>query len=495
MTKTLNKSTMYYLLHLIAKATELKKDDMLGEYFAITKDAAAAIEAVRFEQGVSEKAVAEALGVNPDDYLSFVETGKGLEISAAGIKAVAKLFKMTVEDLAAKMVTGDPEPDASPAAGDSTNPGTEPGQVDPTKAKTGAASIDKSTPALKSGQIRIVEPADRLATDIEKSGTPEQKLALLKMKVVGIRKDITDVRKDDILPSDFAPSGILQPEFSRDVINLIPTGDTFLSSISRHTLGSKKQSVPIDDLHGRNFKRLPVGFAATGANRSKGTTTFLNFDCNQIDIEVMIRNDAIAYHLNDRASLENEIFNNIINACRNDLKDLAINGTLDSTDEEELVWTELGIGFLKLADTLCPAGQKIAVGADPVQTTFKKLREGQLNTNERFYSEDQVLLCGHVDFSNYVNDLNARTDGLTTIIGSQEVLRNYNGHKIIPTTYMTSKNMLFTKLDNLALAIVGSAAEGVNVGRFVVPGGILYRITMYVDFGIKNPKACAVAKA
>lgn len=495
--KQLTKQTLYYLLHLIAKSIETKKDDILKEYFEITKDAAAAIETLRFNAGVSEIALAEALGVKADEYLKFVESGNGLSITAAGIKAVAKLLKMTVEELAAKMVEGD-----APAEGDGTGDGsgsgnqsTPPGAVDPTKSAT--TPLEKNGGSLRTGQVIHIKQAGGTSGNAVFKSAEELKentIALAKMALTGLRTSL-DVRKDAILPADFAPGGVLQPEQSSNIIDLMVDQSSFLQKINVVKLMSKKQDVPVFDITGRNLKRLTTGWAASDANRTKGTTDFVRFDANKCNLEFIIDNDTIALHQGNLPGLENFIYQRMMMKVKNEIVDLIINGTTDSTDAEELVWTELATGYITLAIAGCAAGQKVnTTPLTTVQSMYAALVDAQVATNERFYSSDQVLICGMRDMRTYITELNARNDGLTTIVGNTESLRQYDGHKIEPTDFIATDYALFTKYSNLYLGIVSGPNEGIYVERHAVPGGILFRVTFYLDPAIGNYKAMNVAR-
>src|SRR6187431_409983 len=125
--KQLTKATLYYLLHLVSKAAETKDDKPLSEKFGLTKDAASAIEAIRIEKDLGEQTTATALGLDSATaYKNYVTSGKGISITATGIKSLAKLFKMSVEDLAARMMSDD-ENDVSTETPETetTPPGTE----------------------------------------------------------------------------------------------------------------------------------------------------------------------------------------------------------------------------------------------------------------------------------------------------------------------------------------------------------------------------------
>jgi hypothetical protein len=215
MIKQLTKATLYYLLHLFTKALEAGNAGVLAEMFGITKDAAQAIESIRFEKGVSEKAVADALGITPDEYLKFIDAGDGLQISAEGIKSLSKLFGMKPEELAAKMVEGgvsaEGDPPAPPAGdtppSDPTKSGDKNQKIDPAqkgKLPTAQIIVSKSAPPVG------VTTLDKLS-----EATKEDKRKLLAMSLTGLRSDLSQISKDNIKPGDFAPSGVLQPDFFR----------------------------------------------------------------------------------------------------------------------------------------------------------------------------------------------------------------------------------------------------------------------------------------
>jgi transcriptional regulator with XRE-family HTH domain len=494
--KQLTKATLYYLLHLFTKALELKSDAGLEEMFGITKDAAQAIEAIRFDKGVSEKAVAESLGVTPEEYIKFIEQGDGLQISAEGIKSLAKLFGMKPEELAAKMVEGT----ADPTDGEPGNPnGDAPPPTDPTKSAEPAKPTEPQQKS-KLPSLQIIKtgangdgPALTIA-EIAKADK-EQKRQLVAMALGGMRSDLADVRKANILPSDFAPSGVLQPAVSNEIINLVVGEDGFLSKTSAYPLRSKKERIAVDDLD-FNFKRFDVGWPADSTQFEKMSTTFVNFDCNQINVDFLIQNNTAAYLQNERSGLEQYILQQFITKSRAALKKLLLNGTADSTNAEELDWTKLCIGWNKLALTDCDAGQKHTYTTETIMEIMDQLIDGQVDTNEPFYTEDQSFIMSAKMFKAYRRILREHPGGFGTLTSKRADLTNYEGHEIIVSTEMADR-VLLTRSTNLAWAFVAGegGSDGITVERHPLPGGIFFRVTMHIDAAIKNLKAMNISEA
>ena len=483
----LSKATFASFILSLSKA---EGDPFWSQFISVNKDAAAAIESERLTRGFAEKDVAEALGLSDvKQYLDFVQTGKGFDVTPEGIKALAKLFKMSVEELAAKMVATDsaaPEADPASTTAPSTNP--DPGSSDP--ANPTKSAEPKTT--RKSAQIRFT--AETSTTTI-KSDDPKQALALLKMQLAGLRPSL-DVKKDSISPLDFTPGSWI-PEQASGLIDLMVEGSELLSKVNVIKAPSKKYTAEIIDGDNIQLRRLPVGYAPNDNNRQKVMNSRVGLDLKKVDIEFALTTETIQLHKHNIPGLENIIFDKFIKGMRNRFQWAGFNALTDTADDVELVTdpTAIGVGWLKLAETLVPSGQRITTGSLHPQEVYQQLIDAQLGgVNDRFYDEDMLLISSWKDWKQYLKDLGDRTDGLTAVIGKTEDKKNFSGHSIVTHRYLNSGNILLARYTNLIFGILDNDNEGIIIERHVQPGGIIYRLTSWIDYALFNPEGMSVAK-
>ncbi len=489
----LNKSSLPIFILSLSKADS---DPFWSEFITVNKDAAAAIEAERFERGFSEKDVAEALGLtNIKDYLDFVETGKGFDVTPEGIKALAKLFKMSVEELAAKMVAADPSMtasgDGSPAPDSTATTPEAPLTDSPQKsAKKGQEAVHKQTRV--SSSIRFTPEKE---TPVEKEEKPEVNLSVLKMQLAGLRTE--GVRKDSITPLDFTPGSWI-PEQASGLIDLMVDGSELLSKVNVIKAPSKKYNAEIIDGDNIQLRRLPVGFAPNDNNRQKVTNSRVALDLKKVDIEFTITTETIQLHKHNIPGLENIIFDKFIKGMRNRFQWAGFNATSDTADDVELVTdpTAVASGWLTLANSLVPSEQKVTVGTHTPAELYQLLIDAMLSTdNDRFYDEDMLFISSWKGWKQYLKDLGDRTDGLAAIIGTTADKKNFSGHSIVTHRFLASPNVLLARYTNLIFSILDTDNEGIIIERHPQPGGVIYRLTAWIDYALFNPAGMAVALA
>jgi hypothetical protein len=481
------------LANFILSLTKAEGDPFFREFITVNKDAAAAIESERLTRGFAEKDVAEALGLTDvKEYLDFVQTGKGFDVTPEGIKALAKLFKMSVEELAARMVAADPSSTGGSEA--QSAPPEPPTQDTPPSPPQKSEEPAPTKQTRKSAQIRFTpEPSPE---DIEKSEEePKVNLKLLKMQLAGVRQSLT-VRKDSITPLDFTPGSWI-PEQQSGLIDLMIEQSDILSKVNVIKAPSKKYNAEIIDGDNIELRRLPVGFAPNDDNRQKLTNSRVALDLKKVDIEFTLTTETIQMHKHNIPGLENIVFDKFIKGMRNRFQWLGFNAILDTADDVELVTEqeELAVGWTKLGDLLVPAGQKIVTGTQTPDEVYQAMIDGLLDgDNERFYDEDMLLLSSWKDWKKYLKILGDRSDGLSAVIGKTEDKKNFSGHQIATHKGLKSGHMFLTRYINLIFAILNNDNEGIVIERHPQPGGVIYRLTAWIDYALFNPKGISIAK-
>jgi hypothetical protein len=485
------------LAQFIIALSKNENDPFWSQFVTVNKDAAAAIEAERFTRGFAELDVAEALGLSDvSDYINFVDSGKGFDVTPEGIKALAKLFKMSVEELAAKMVAADPSALSDAAAGaDSPNSSNTAAPTDsPDTAKSNTKKTEERKTQKQSSLISFI----RESTEVQKSDTLISEaihLPLLKMQLAGLRKSL-DLRKDSITPLDFTPGSWI-PEQASGLIDLMVEGSEILSKVNVIKAPSKKYNAEIIDGDNIQLRRLPVGFATNDNNRQKVTNSRVTLDLKKVDIEFALTTETIQLHKHNIAGLENIIFDKFIKGMRNRFQWAGFNATADTADDVELVTdpTQVAIGWLKLADTLVPSGQKLVTGTQAPDVMYQSLIDAMLDgANDRFYDEEMLFLSSWKDWKKYLKDLGDRTDGLSAVIGTTADKKHYSGHGIETHRFLSTGNTLLARYVNLVFGILDTENEGILIERHPQPGGVIYRLTAWIDYALFNPNGIAVAK-
>ncbi|HEY3875549.1 MAG TPA: hypothetical protein VGM92_08725, partial [Candidatus Kapabacteria bacterium] len=117
------KHSLRKFLSLLANGASLEvmqKNGTLEKTYKLEKDVGEAVKQIRIENGVAEQAVMTALGLSDvQEYISWENGQATLELTADNITALAKVLKIAVPDLAAKMVSAD---GPNPELGDPANP-------------------------------------------------------------------------------------------------------------------------------------------------------------------------------------------------------------------------------------------------------------------------------------------------------------------------------------------------------------------------------------
>lgn len=396
----------------------------------------------------------------------------------------------------AKADTEDSAKGASKTVGDSPDTGSDNNTNSTIKMEQ---EIRKEKKLLKSGTVQVNDGGNEEG-NVRKHYTAEQtKMKHIEQAGSALFKYKTNTPKEilqkGIIDLDFIdPGGNVTPAQANSIISLIQVQNPFLNEIQVVKMKSKKQNVLVWDVGTRKLRRFKGGFT-----RSVDTDTidYLNkslvLDANKVNLEWLIDNDTLVNFQGDIPGLENEIVRGFTQAAANDLLDLGLNGTADSVDAEELTWAELGIGWRKLAQANPTAAQTILTGGatgldDPQEIMDAMIDALMANGNERFDTGEHKIILGKRDYRTHSKTLGQRTDGIKVLVEGAE--KEFQGYNLADIPFMEAKNMLFTPPKNLVMGVLaGEGLDAFRIQRFVVPDGLLFRATAYVDFAIVNPAA------
>ena len=243
-----------------ASMETMQKNGTLEKTYKLEKDVGEAVKQIRIENGVAEQAVMTALGLSDvQEYISWENGQATLELTADNITALAKVLKIAVPDLAAKMVSADgPNPElgdpANPTgdnapAGNETQPPDDgmgdPGQGNKSQSGNGGTAITKTAQSPSSAQIHRISIKDPDAsTTGDSKALKEKRRGELAKSILGLNDAGTrNVSKGGLIsPTDFAPGGTLNPELGRELFNAVVDQSAFLQKIQAKPWAAYPQS-------------------------------------------------------------------------------------------------------------------------------------------------------------------------------------------------------------------------------------------------------------
>lgn len=494
---------------------EKNDDEEEGEFFTIHKDVSGAIRAARIKAGASEQAAATALGVDLNTYVDFEENGGEMDITGNGIKALAKAFKMPVEDLAAQMLST-PAPVApaltgagSATSGDESEPPSDPLDKSAIKAEKRVA---------KSAQIRVLrvsehEPNEDLRT-----------MPLEKRKVIAYQrfaKSLFDPRayarieKGGIITADmFGPNANIDPVIANTLVNVFVDESALLKEVQTKIMGGKKQNVNVIDVPNQTATRLTSNVWPDNTVGTDPINGSLLLDAEKVHFTWIIDDDTLMTYMGNLPGLEAEVTGAFTRALSNDLLDLGLNATGGAYSGAFL---NLNKGWLALAraggdsgtggiNAATPAGQQISISTGNTGGTAFTTTEGILaamlaaayaNGNARFFDDTTPFIFGPTDWQAHKQQMTSAHPTFPIPITGLD--RQYEGHPVTLTNKLATGNYMLTALQNLVMGIVtgmpGAGGDGISIERFRVPNATRFIATVYVDYGIVNPKAMVVSKA
>jgi transcriptional regulator with XRE-family HTH domain len=510
----------------------------VNKSFGVIKGGGAALRAARRAAGLGEQPVADIMGVTVDELDQIEADQAEYEWTEDVVNALAKKVKMTPVALLLALMNGaKPSELADEANTDEVDPSQDE-NLDPNKSMTAEekakAEADAKAKAEADAKAKAEADAKKTVTDPDKGNeTTKSKTTMdiraekkviksghtsvadeggekptnesvlikslsmedkLKTAMSGIIKWKESAKahlaKGIIEPEFIEPGGSVTPAQANSILSLIVEENQWLKQIQTKRMRKSKENVLVWDVEPRKLRRFKAGFFR---GTDDHTTSYLNksflMDTNKVNLEWLIDLETLMTHADDLGNLELEIVKGFVSAAGNDLWDLLLNGTSDSTDLEELDWLQLGIGIRKLAQANPTAAQSIltggATGLDDPMEIMDACIDAQLGVNERFDRGDHVIFMGKADKRTYSKTLGQRGDGIKVLIDGAE--NKYDGRMIAETPYMPAKNMIYTPFKNIVMGVMGG--EGFQIQRFAVPDGILFRATMHVDFGIVNKAA------
>ena len=528
------KHSLRKFLNLLANGASMdtmQKNGTLEKTYKLEKDVGEAVKQIRIENGVAEQAVMTALGLTDvQEYISWENGQATLELTADNITALAKVLKIAVPDLAAKMVSADgPNPElgdpANPTgdnapAGNETQPPddgmSDPGQGNKSQSGKGGTAITKTAQVPDSARIHRIAIKDQVADNATDSKVlKEKKRGELAKSILGLNDaGIRSVSKGGLIsPTDFAPGGTLNPELGRELFNAVVDQSEFLKKIQAKPVGRVSAELLVADVSARKIQRQPPGWpsgdvGSTTVNKSLEVTNRKN------NLYLLIPDEVQMNYQSNLPGLEAELLAMFSTQFSNDLVDLGFNGTADSGNATETTFTNLNKGWMYLAQNgngtfTIPSGQLLtaatnnsmydngdhSTGNFKRQLMFDTLIDAGINTNPRFFPDDVPIICATADQRGFEKEMGQRTyDSIRAVIDGVE--KKFEGRPLEPVNYITTQNAIQTRLANFVFSMVtGSQGNtGITVQRLTVPQGLLIIFTIYCDYEFVNYDAISCVK-
>lgn len=536
------KHSLRKFLSLLANGASLEvmqKSGKLEKTYKLEKDVGEAVKQIRIENGVAEQAVMTALGLTDvQEYISWENGQATLELTADNITSLAKVLKIAVPDLAAKMVSADgPNPElgdpANPSgdnapAGNETAPPDD-GMGDPAsgnKSQSGQGgtklqkdskgnvikgATDNATAVIHRISIKDSAPA----TSADREALKEKHRSDLAKSILGLSEaGSRNVSKAGLIsPTDFAPGGTLNPELGRELFNAVVDQSAFLQKIQAKPVGRISAELLVADVAARKLQRQPPGWpssdvGSTSVNKSLTVTNRKN------NLYLLIPDEVQMNYQSNLPGLEAEILAMFSTQFSNDLVDLGFSGNADSGLATETTFTNLNKGWNYLAQNgngvfTIPAGQLLTASTNDAmydngnhstgnfkkQLMYDTLIDAGLNTNPRFFDDTVPIITGTGDWRGFEKEMGQRTyDSIRAIVDG--VQKKFEGRPVETVNYITTKNAIQTKLANFVFSMVtGSQGNtGITVQRLVVPQGLLIIFTIFCDYEFVNYDAISAVK-
>lgn len=510
------------------------KDAKGVEFITFHKDVSGAFRAARIAANVSEQATADALGLDLNSYVDFEENGGEIDVTGANLKAVAKTFKMPVEDLAAQLLAT-PKPVAPGMSGEGNT--TTGSQADPPGASGDPASVGKSTgfrstqktaialekSALGSTQIRSIRVegmgegtythADLLDAAIPIEKRKQEASRRFAKEFLGINdRDYAQIKKSGLITADmFGPNPAIDPVLASTIINLYVGEDQYLKQVQTKVLQGKKQNINIMDIPFRLGTRLDPNTwpgSSVGANPINRS---IQADAKGIDWTYILPDDTIMTYRGVLPQIEADITGGFVKVFSTDTWDLGLNGTTETFTGP---FTTLARGWLALMrsgnegtrlaiDAAVPAGQQISIsggGYTTVSATLDAMLAAAVNPsngNARFFTDTTPFLMSSYNWQLLKTQLKAAN--LYLAIERDGFKPNYEGHPILVSNKLGTTDIVLTEMQNLGVGIVagmpGAGGDGISIEKFRVIKASRFVATLYVDYFVPNSKAAVITNA
>ena len=511
-------------------AVAFGKNDKGADIVTFQKDVSGAIRAARIAAGASEQQAADALGVDLNDYVDFEENGGELDITPANFKALAKAFKIPVEELASQLVAT-PKPvapgmdgEGNPTSGSQDDP---PGANPPDAIGKSAFKKRKEVIALEksqlgSTQIRSItiglDARDKANMDLTDGAIPlEKRRQLASKRFVRSLLTVTDaqyadIEKSGLITADmFGPNAAIDPVLANTIINLFVGEDQYLKQVQTKIMTGKKQNVNVMDIPFRSATRLSPNVWPASSVGVDPINRSLQFDADALDFTWVIPNDTLMTYRGLLPQLEAEITGGFVKALSTDIWDLGLNGTTSTYDGS--TFTTLKQGWINLLingasegkeiDAATPGGQILSIGGlslttnDDVLDAMLAAAFNPSNGNQRFFSDETPVLMSSYNWQVLKTQLKASHP--TFLIPQEGLPKQYESHPINVTNKLDANTFLLTEMSNLVVGIVagmpGAGGDGISIERFRVPKATRLIATVYLDYGIANSKAAVVTTA
>jgi transcriptional regulator with XRE-family HTH domain len=533
------KHSLRKFLNLLANGASMEtmqKNGTLEKTYKLEKDVGEAVKQIRIENGVAEQAVMTALGLTDvQEYISWENGQATLELTADNITALAKVLKIAVPDLAAKMVSADgPNPElgdpANPTgdnapAGNETQPPddgmSDPGQGNKSQSGKGGNGVTKAVVKTAVEPASAVIHRISIKDDVEPTSAADSKALKQKRRselaksILGLNASgISNVTKGGLIsPTDFAPGGTLNPELGRELFNAVIDQSAFLQKVQAKPVGRVSAELLVADVSARKIQRQKPGWPS-GEVGSQTVNKSLAVNCRKNNLYLLIPDEVQMNYQSNLPGLEAELLAMFSMQFSNDLVDLGFNGSADTNSATETTFTNLNEGWNYLAQNgnglyTIPAGQLLTAATNNAmydngnhstgnfkrQLMYDALIDAGLNTNPRFFDDTVPIITGTGDWRGFEKEMGQRTyDSIRAIVDGVE--KKFEGRPVEPVNYIVTQNAIQTKLANFVFAMVtGSQGNtGITVQRLVVPQGLLIIFTIWCDYEFVNYDAISAVK-
>lgn len=282
-------------------------------------------------------------------------------------------------------------------------------------------------------------------------------------------------------PEDILVGGTLRPEDADRLISLIEE-DPFLKQVQTVTMGALRRTVDVFDIATRQLVRVAEG-SEPGVNDLADVTehgsTLVALDTQ---LYVTLKRSFFLDNQN-RPNFVSEVEGALAAKLRNELTDLAFNGTADDNSAGFLT---LNKGWIQIAlDSGDTHQVDIDLATDGVRATLKNL----LDAMPSKYRGEMAFIMSTKNADDYADEL-AGTEGIR--IDSERAQR-YLSYPILRSRHCPDTHILVTNPRNLAFGMVNNNMERHREyhGR---KRAVEWTFNVWSDFEIAVKDACVIGK-
>jgi hypothetical protein len=440
----------------------------------VQKGNAVWLRTLRVEAGVGDTVMAEALGVDLDQYASIESGTDDYEFTAESLKQIAKVTKKPIEVIAVAAANG-----ILPAS-DQTANDTPPQDAPP--AEPASKQVDKNL--IKEQKKMIKSKTGTITTSPSKiADSSAENRALLFKSMLKLRdENDVPIAKGQMEAGIADFEGTLQPVLRTEVITLIGENSGVLKQAQVVEMSSLSEDVPILGVAARQLRRY--GARTVVADGKLVTADSLTRRLLAQDADTVYNlADSIRNNYQGRIpQLESIIGQGLFGQHGNDLEDLAFNGITDTYDKDasEPMLT-LGVGYLTLArDGVDSWG--IVNPDDEDDTDLISLWSvaiKRMAANNPKYAKNAAFICGPADFEQYEEELTFHPGGMGTLVEGAKGM--FRGHPVFVVPSLAQGDWLYTPVKNLIFGIVTQGTSGTRVKSMPTLKGTDYLLTSAVD--------------